>query len=452
VASAPDRPISPAEAAKLFAPLRDRAAVALAVSGGADSSALLHLWALARDLEPGLPPAVVLTVDHRLRPEAAAEAAAVARHAADVGLPHHTLVWSEARPGGNLQARARAARRRLLLDRAAELGCDTLVLAHHADDQAETFLTRLSRGSGVLGLAGMAPMRTEGGLLLARPLLDLPRARLVTTLRAAGLGWAEDPSNADPHYARARLRAAAPLLDDLGLTRDRLTATARAMARASAALEPLVAALDRDAVRRHPAGWITLALSAFAEAAEEIRLRLLSRLVGEIAASAYGPRLDALEALDREVVAAAGDGIRRVRTLGGVRLETRRGHLWLAPEIGRAPEILSLAPGDTGIWRGRRMRLSVAAPAAVTIAPLGAAGRRAVTARGCLASELLGPPAPSAAILETVAAFFVADRLVACPALGFDEAFGGLSATELVVSCPESPVFAATSARNPPSR
>lgn len=452
MASAPDLPVSEAEAANLFAPLRDRAGIALAVSGGADSSALLFLWARARAVDPTLPPAVVLTVDHRLRPEAAAEADRVAARAAEFGFPHHTLVWTESRPGGNLQARAALARRRLLLDRAADLGCDTLVLAHHADDQAETFLTRLARGSGVVGLAGMAPRRMQDGLLVARPFLALPKARLVATLVAAGLDWCEDPSNADPHYARARLRAARPVLDGLGLTRERLVATARAMARAAAALELQRATLDREAVVRHPAGWTTIVATSLLAAPEEIRLRLLSRLIGDTTGTPYGPRLDALETLDSEIIEAARDGRRLVRTLGGARIEVRRGLVWLAPEIGRTPARLRLAPGEAGLWRAERVRLSVAARGPVIVAPLGAEGRRLVTNRRCIAADCLGRPAPSAVILESVTAIFVEDRLVACPALGIDDLDPAFEAENLPVFGPVPRVEATSAPRNRQSR
>ncbi|NLH80008.1 MAG: tRNA lysidine(34) synthetase TilS, partial [Phyllobacteriaceae bacterium] len=156
VASAESTPVTPDEALTAFSPTLGRSGVALAVSGGADSLSLLHLWADARALAPNLPRAVVLTVDHRLRPEAAAEAAFVAEVAADRGLAHRTLAWVGAKPTANLQAEARAARRLLLVEAAADLGLDTLLLAHHADDQAETFLSRLARGSGVVGLAAMA--------------------------------------------------------------------------------------------------------------------------------------------------------------------------------------------------------------------------------------------------------------------------------------------------------
>ncbi len=418
MASADDAPVSDAEAATLFAPLRDRSRLVLAVSGGPDSTALLLLHARARALDPTLPGAVVVTVDHGLRPEAAEEARLVAALAARHGLPHHTLRWDGDKPAANLQAEARRARYDLLFDAARDLDCDTVVTAHHADDQAETFLARLARGSGVVGLAAMTPRRPVDGLLLARPFLDLPKSRLLATLAAAGEAWIDDPSNADPRFDRARWRAAAPLLADLGLTRDRLVATAKAMARAAAAIEAQVDAALATGVDIHPAGWVALRPEAVVTLPEEIRLRLLSRLVRAVGGSPYGPRLDRLE-----TIATAFDGrdpavTVAARTLGGTRIEQRRGRIWIAAEAGRgAPPSLRLEPGERGRWRGRRIELAREAPHAVTIAPLGPDGRRVIAATDGLTPTIVGHPAPPAAVIESALAVFRDGELVACPGL-----------------------------------
>ena len=409
------RPIGSDEAAALFAALRGRRGVALAVSGGADSTALLFLYHRARALDPTLPPAVVVSVDHRLRAEAAAEVAAVARRAVSLGLSHRALTWDEAAAGGNLQARAAAARRRLLLAATRERGADTLLLAHHADDQAETVLARLARGSGVVGLAAMAAWRDEGDVAIVRPLLAIPKSRLIATLRAAGWDWIEDPSNRDERFLRARLRAAGPVLEELGLTRERLVETARVMARAAAALETLVDDLAARTVGTHPAGWAWIDRAGFGAAPAEIRLRLLARLARSVAGAEHAPRLDGLEAIE---AAALSGAARVVRTLAGVRFEVRGGRIWLAGEGGRTPERLELAPGAQGVWRGRRVRLGGEAPSTVTIAPLGADGRRAMIAAGAGESLAGLSPRPSAAVIESAAAVFVEGRVVACPDLG----------------------------------
>lgn len=410
-----DRPVSPVEALDAFRPTLGRAGVALAVSGGADSLSLLHLWADARALEPRLPRARVFTVDHGLRPRAAAEARFVGEVAAARGLGHRTLVWDGPKPAGNLQAEARAARRRLLFAAMRTEGLDTLLLAHHADDQAETFLLRLARGSGVVGLAAMAARRDEDGLVVLRPFLDLPKARLVATLTARGQIWIEDPSNGDARFDRAKMRRAMPMLAELGLDRDRLVATAAAMARAAAALDRDLDDLIGRAVAIHPAGFLRIEAATLAGAAEEIRLRFLARAIEVLGGGAHGPRLAALAALDRDLCEPST--LPLVRTLGGVRIERRRGRLWMAPEAGRGGRAL-LRPGGRVRLGGRVFRLASTAPAALWIAPLGAAGRQALTARGGLSRARLGSPAPSAALLEGLAAVFsVGGAIVACPGL-----------------------------------
>ena len=418
--SAEDAPVSDGEAATLFAPLRDRAGLVLAVSGGPDSSALLLLYARARSLDPSLPPATVVTVDHRLRPRSAEEARCVAALAARHGLPHRTLVWEGAKPTADLQAAARRARYDRLVATAYDLGFDTLVTAHHAEDQAETFLARLARGSGVVGLAAMAPRRPIDGLLLVRPFLALPRARLAATLTAAGETWIDDPSNRDLRFDRARLRAAAPLLAELGLTRDRLVATAAAMAAAAAEIDRGCETIVARGGHFDPGGWTSIAADLYAGADRQTRIRLLGRLIRAVGGADHAPHRTALEAVEAALAAGGAEATMPARCLGGTRIEKRRDRLWIAPEIGRgAGPRLDLAPGGWARWCGRRVTLAAAAPAAVTIAPLGHRGRLTLRAADP-PSRPTGRPSPVAAVVETTPAIFVAGELVACPGLGYE--------------------------------
>ena len=194
-------PIRDDELAGLFDHLRRYSTLIVAVSGGADSTALLHLlgrWGRSHTAAvPDLPcPAVIAaSVDHGLRPESAAEALAVARQAVMLGLPHRTLIWEHAQetPTAAVQVTAREARYRLLETLALAHPTPALVTAHHQDDQAETLLMRLARGSGLDGLAGIRRSRPAYGFQLVpreRPLLGIPKARLGSTLRVAGLTWA----------------------------------------------------------------------------------------------------------------------------------------------------------------------------------------------------------------------------------------------------------------------
>ena len=282
----------------LRAPLEaalDRAApgpLGVAVSGGGDSTALLLLLhAAAR----GRPLAAV-TVDHRLRAESAREAAAVAALCAGRGIPHETLHWQGWDGAGNLQDRARQARRALIAGWAREQGIGAVALGHTLDDQAETFLMRLARGSGVDGLAAMAAVTPDDGLVWLRPLLGVRRAALRDWLEAAGVAWAEDPSNADDRFDRVRARAALPALAALGLGPERLAATARAMARAREALEAATAELAAACVEEGAAGDLTLDPGPLRAAPEELRLRLLAAALVWVAGAVYRPRLVRLEA------------------------------------------------------------------------------------------------------------------------------------------------------------
>ncbi|MGH6981766.1 MAG: tRNA lysidine(34) synthetase TilS, partial [Stellaceae bacterium] len=193
-----------ADAMAALGPFERRPRVAVAVSGGADSMALLLLareWAAARQGD-----VTALTIDHKLRPEAAKEARRVARWCKARGVVHRTLAWRGKKPKGDIQAAARAARYRLLEDWCVDAGVLHLLLAHHQDDQAETFLLRLARGSGLDGLAAIAPVAERPGCRLLRPLLAMSHGRLVATLEARGQVWLDDPSNDNERYARVRMR------------------------------------------------------------------------------------------------------------------------------------------------------------------------------------------------------------------------------------------------------
>ncbi|GLK76960.1 hypothetical protein GCM10008171_22140 [Methylopila jiangsuensis] len=321
---------TPAETAALFdAAFAGLAHILLAVSGGADSTAMLALaaqWAQAR----GGVRLSVATVDQGLRPEAADEAGRVAALSARLGLPHAALD-GRIEAGARLEERARAARYAALEAHAAAIGADGLATAHTLDDQAETVLMRLAAGSGPAGLAAMRPhRRREGGLVHARPLLSVPRRRLIAALQARGMTWAEDPMNADPAFLRARLRAARAVLEAEGLTAERLGLLAARMARLDEAAE---AAVDAAAAAHLTLGEERAALDAGAAALPaELRLRLLGRAVAAVAGDAP-VRLDRLERLhDRIADEPAG-----AATLAGVRIAWRNGAVDIAPAPPRRP-------------------------------------------------------------------------------------------------------------------
>ncbi len=295
------------EANALFSGLENLRGLILAVSGGPDSTALLVLaarWANARRRAPKL---VAVTVDHGLRAAAAGEAAAVKRLARRLGVAHRTLRWRGNKPKSGLPEAARNARYRLLAQAAERAGYAHILTAHTLDDQAETVVFRLARGSGLGGLAGMAhasPLpispspRRQRAIFLVRPLLRIPKARLIATLKAAGVAYSEDPTNRDPRFTRARLRGLMPTLAREGLDARGLARLAMRMRRAESAIEFAVGAarLALAPGRWRRRGPVAFDTARFASLPAEVALRLLGRAIAH--AGNEGPvELAKLEAL-----------------------------------------------------------------------------------------------------------------------------------------------------------
>ncbi|MCG7394312.1 tRNA lysidine(34) synthetase TilS [Microvirga sp. ACRRW] len=304
-----------------------------AVSGGPDSMAMMHL--LARWAPAHRPPILVATVDHGLRPEAAEEAAFVAQEASALGLPHRTLVWTGDKPQTGLQEAAREARYRLLGQLAREIGASHLVTAHTQDDQAETILMRLAKGSGLKGLAGMRRERHREGLVHVRPLLDWPKAALLDLCWRNGWGFVTDPSNADERFARVRWRGLMPLLEKEGLTAERL---ARLAERAAQVEEALEIKARRALEASHPeAGEGTFAFQAacLVEEPFEIALRILQQALDRTGFEST--RLERLEACLERLREAIGAGEPLRLTIAAALLHLdRAGRLELGPEPPRS--------------------------------------------------------------------------------------------------------------------
>lgn len=440
--AAAGQPIDPEERDHL---LRDvRLPVAIAVSGGADSTALMHLvadWARSGEraaaVPAGVPPVLVITVDHGLRPESAEEAAWVGREASRLGLAHITLRWTGPKPRTAIQEAARAARYSLICE---HLGREPLpeprplLLAHHLDDQAETVLMRLARGSGVDGLSGMREVEPriwlrlahpveERIVILRRPLLSVPKSRLEATLTAAGAEWLQDPSNADVRYERVRLRAAAKERDAIGLTAEMLALTASRVASARTALEVAQHELARAAVDLHEGAWASIDAGMFADAPYEVRLRLLQSVIaafgGQGSTPARSQTEDLLAWLNSPAPAALTLGGTVVRPAAGKGGPGRPPALAVYREPGRRrlPQV-TLKPGS-GVFWDRRFYLSLAPEHGepVRVEPLGQAGfarlKRLYRSLGKLAL-----PSAAAAALPSI---WAGDRLLAVPGVSSAE-------------------------------
>jgi tRNA(Ile)-lysidine synthase len=404
-------PMTLSEARAAFAPLSRFPRLALAVSGGADSVALLHLIARWRPEGVAKPEVTVLTVDHGLRAAAREEAAMVGRMANGLGLPHAILTWTrDERQSGGLQARAREARYCLMAAYCHAHDIPVLVTAHHLDDQAETFLMRLKRGSGLDGLAAIPEEGVWAGIAILRPLLDVPKGRLAATLTEAGVGWAEDPSNSDQRFERARMRASGEALAKLGLTPEALARSAQRLRRARAALD----AAAQDFLTKHgtmsEAGYGLIERDALIAAPEEIALRALARMLTAIGGREGPLRLAKLEAL---LTSLAGRP-KAAHTLGGCRLQPIGERLGIFRETrGTGLPSLRLAPGERALWDNRfRVELQKSALAPVTIGALGDARWRDLRASAAWLTEL---PRFAAA---TLPACFKGDSIL-LPHLGF---------------------------------
>jgi tRNA(Ile)-lysidine synthase len=326
-------PISVSQAKRLFADWKAAPAIVLAVSGGPDSIALMWLAARWRRAITRGPRLIAVTVDHGLRSEAAREALDVKRLAKELDLPHRTLRWTGAKPKTGLPAAARAARYRLLAKAARTGGATHILTAHTRDDQAETLLMRMLRGSGIAGLAAMARESEREGVRLARPLLDVPKSQLVATLNKAKIAFADDPTNRDAAYTRPRLRALMPALAEEGGDSRNLARLASRLARANAAIEVLADGAERYlALRdRNDASRFGFDATAFAGLAEEIRLRLLKRAIDRVGHE--GPvELGKLEALLGALDQAIADGQPRLKqTLAGAVIGLARGRIHVDP-------------------------------------------------------------------------------------------------------------------------
>lgn len=340
--------VSVQDAKRLFSNWKALPALVLAVSGGPDSVALMWLAARWRKALKKGPRLVAVTVDHGLRKEAAREARDVKQLAAALEIEHRTLRWRGDKPKTGLPSAARDARYRLLARAAKSCGASHILTAHTRDDQAETVVMRLSRGSGIAGLAAMARQSDRDGVVLARPFLDVPKARLVATLEKAGIAFADDPTNHDLRFTRPRLRALMPVLAAEGADARGLVRLAARLARANEALDVMTDGAERYlASIGGDAPMTGFDLAAFAALSAEIRVRLLMRTinrVGHEGPAELGKVEALLEAIDQAVSGnrQAAGGARLKQTLAGAVISLAKGRIQFAPAPPRKRQMAGL--------------------------------------------------------------------------------------------------------------
>jgi tRNA(Ile)-lysidine synthase len=397
-----------AELSRLFTDFNQHERIALAVSGGADSTVLMVLARRWLDALSSAPPKItILTVDHGLRAEAAEEARRVAEHAARLGFAHAPLRWAGPKPRTGLPAAARKARYALMDAYCREHAITALATAHTLDDQAETLLMRLARGSGVDGLAAMTTRTRLRSVALLRPLLDVSRARIEYFLRTEAIAWSDDPTNRNTDHERVRVRQALRS-GALGLSPESLALTASRLNRARAALEAATGRLLQAVLTLDDAGFATLRLAALQDADEEIAIRALNRLTMALGGRETPVRLANVEAacqmLRREP---------RSFTLGGCQFALRGERLTVTREFGRMTQ--GSAEYRAPVLWDRRFEVDAGVPVAagLTLRPLGADGLKAARA-----AKLGFASRPRAALLA-LPSLWRGDHLVYAPCAEF---------------------------------
>lgn len=372
--------------------------IGLAVSGGGDSMAMLHLaagWARVFGVRLH-----VVTIDHGLRDESAAEAAMVAAECAGLDLAHDTLKWTGWDGQGNLQEAARRARLRLIDEWRGD--CAHVLMAHTRDDQAETVLMRLARGSGVDGLAGMAALRDAGGFAIVRPLLDVSRDSLRHYLTTLHIPYVDDPSNDDPTYARVRMRQ---LIGAEGLDTKTLTETAQRLQDARVALERR-AFESASALQIHdPAfiGSVVLDRDGFASLDKETQLRILAASIQFVSNCPYRPRYAPLCDLLQRILAGGG------ATLQGCQIVVKGDRVFVLRELNAVAQV-EIPLLDAAIWDGR-VAVYCHDLNDLTVKALGQAGYDQISPK-----PKTGLPLP---LVLSFPSLWDGPTLVACSVLGF---------------------------------
>lgn len=329
--------------------------VALAVSGGSDSIALLRLAAHFQKHNDQAPEFIVLSVDHKLRPDSALDAVFVAKLSESLGLEAHILSWEGEKPLSGIQEAARHARYTLMCEKCMLLGAEALVTAHTMDDQAETFLMRLKRGSGLDGLSSMSLYGAFDGFLILRPFLTLRRDALRVCLKELGQDWIEDPSNEDFHFERVRVRADMPKLSDMGFSPEHLAQSASRLLRVRQAIETQTQTAIEQQVTWYDAGCCEISNTGFSAQSEEIALRVLSHILFGVGGGEREPQLKKIEhAFGAWQALQPGEGF----TLAGCRVIAKRDTTYIVRELARADapatsRVQAMRPGDKTFWDRR---------------------------------------------------------------------------------------------------
>ena len=314
--------------------------LAVGVSGGADSLCLtlfLADWAKKNGKE-----FVALTVNHKLRAIADTEAQSVHDFLSKRGIDHVILTNTQSIPATGLEAYARRVRYDLLTAYCRQNQINTLFLAHHAGDQAETFLLRLSKKSGLTGLKAMTPETRYGTVRICRPFLKLSKNMITQTLISKGISWVEDEMNQDVHYERVRWRRFLPTLNQVGLSPETICWVTERLARADSALKIYADSFIQKQVWIDFRGFARIPMPAFQTCPQEIQIRIISDMIQMIGQSLKPVSLKSIETLVSRLPCSA--------TLGECVFVPHRTGLYIAKEVHRQEKGKWIAPHIPTRW------------------------------------------------------------------------------------------------------
>ena len=317
------KPMKDLPEVKLFNKYIDDKPIALAVSGGPDSTAMMQIAALSKKLKNNN--VTVIVVDHGLREESKNEANIVGQNAKLLGFKFKILKWDGVKPKTRIQEIARKTRYKLMTSWCKKKGIEKLFLAHHLDDQVETFLMRLGKGSGVDGLAVMNYVTEISSLKLVRPFLEIPKTRFIKILSITNLEWISDPSNFSSDYKRSRIRKILPILSKEGINSKQIGLVIKRMRSAKDALNTQTNILLKKYLSNVDNVAYFLNKELLKDVKEkEILLRVLEKIFMNISGSIYPPRRNKLENIISWIL--KNNNI-KAKTLTGVVVRKRKSEL-----------------------------------------------------------------------------------------------------------------------------
>ena len=375
----------------------------VAVSGGGDSIALMnlaHKWAETKNtcLE-------IVTVDHNLRDSSEFEADFVKNSALELNLTHDILKWTQ-NPSGNLQNSARNARYEFILEWAKNKNLKVVLMGHNLDDQEETIMLRMIRGSGIDGLAGIPEKSNLRGIMFFRPLLTTSREELRRFLKWRNISWIEDPSNKDERFDRVKIRHLLKEVRSLGLSTRRLSRMAGHMSRARTALNELALRHAKLCVDQKSWGDLEIFLPKFVLASREVQLRILAKALCWISGKSYRPRFSSLERLLDFLLSSE---VKTGKSLMGVTIKPLENKIILRREKAFLPKTFSVKSNKL-IWDNRwSLEIDMTHLEGYKLGPLGAKGLREVVTKSGKSRNV-----PSKA-LEVSVALYKNEKLVCAP-------------------------------------